>query len=130
MQWFYNLKINRKLILAFGVIALFSVILGSLSLFALNGIHIQMDNALDLTKKMENSTRDLQKVRQFADIKSAGDSTYLLFRNAIIGLMTFSILFGGYVAWFVGKTITISIRVLLSVASRLADGDLTATIRQ
>jgi len=130
MQWFYNLKINRKLILGFGVIAVSSVILGTLSLYALNGIHIQMDNALDLIKKMDISTRDLQTVRQLSDIKAAGDSTYLLFRNAIIGLMIFSVFFGGYVAWFVGKTITISIRVLLSVAGRLADGDLTATIRQ
>lgn len=130
MQWFYNLKINRKLILGFGVIALFSVILSALSLYALNGIHIRMDNALDLTKNMEISTRDLQTTRQLTEIMAAGDSTYLLFRNAIIGLTAFSILFGGYIAWFVGKTITISIRILLDVAGRLADGDLTATIRQ
>ena len=130
MQWFYNLKINRKLILGFGVIALFSLILGALSLYALNGIHIQMDNALDLAKKMENSTSDLQTVRQLDEIKAAGDSTYAFFRNLIIGLMAVSILIGGYIAWFVGKTITKSIRILLDVANRLADGDLTATIRQ
>lgn len=130
MQWFYDLKINRKLILGFGVIAIFSVILGSLSLYALNCIHIRMDNALDLAKNMGISTRDLQSSGQLAGIKAAGDSTYILFRNAIIGLTAFSFLFGGYVAWFVGKTITISIRILLDVAKRLGDGDLTATIRQ
>ena len=130
MQWFYNMKINRKLILGFGVISFFSVILGALSLYALNGIHIRMDNALDLANRTGLSKRDPGTTMQLAEIKAAGDSTYHLFRNAIIGVTAFSILFGGYVAWFVGKTITISIRILLGVASKLAEGDLTATIKQ
>jgi methyl-accepting chemotaxis protein len=130
MQWFYDLKISRKLILGFGVIALFSLFLGALSLYALYGMHMQMDQALDLTKKLESSTRDLQTVRQLAEIKEGGDSTYAFFRNVIIVLMAVTIFFGGYIACFVGKTITISIRILLDVANRLAGGDLTATIRQ
>lgn len=130
MQWFYNLKIRRKLTLGFGVIALFSVVLGALSLYALNDIHMQMANAFDLTRKMDISSRDLQTLKQLQEIRAAADSTYLFFRNTIIGLTAFSILFGGYIAWFVGKTIAISIRILLDMANRLASGDLTATIRQ
>ena len=41
MQWFYNLKISRKLILGFVVIALFAVFLGVLSFYGLYGIHLQ-----------------------------------------------------------------------------------------
>ncbi|HTP64108.1 MAG TPA: methyl-accepting chemotaxis protein [Geobacteraceae bacterium] len=130
MQWFYNLKINRKLILGFGFITFSSVILGVISLYALYGMHVRVEELHNLAGRIEMRAGNQEMAGQLAGIRDATDAAYGHFRNLIIGLMAFTVLCGGYIAWFVGKTITVSIRILLNVANRLAEGDLTANIRQ
>lgn len=130
MQWFYDLKINRKLGLGFGVIAFFAVMLGLLAIYALYGLHVKADDALEVAKAAGISSKGAASADRISAIKAASDSSYVIFRNLIIGFMLFSIFLGWTIAGFVAGTITRSINILLDVANRLAEGDLTANIRQ
>jgi len=130
MQWFYNLKINRKLGLGFGVIAFFAVVMGLFSIYALHGLHVKINDAIEVARTTGISSNSASSAGKITAIKEAADSRYVIYRNLIIGLILFSITLGWSIALFVAKTITRSVHILLNVANRLAEGDLTANIRQ
>lgn len=130
MQWFYNLKISKKLGLAFGTIAFFAVILGLVSIYALHCQHVKIDHALEVAKTAGTTASSAAMAAQIASLEKASDSSYVIYLTIIIVLMIFSAFLGWSIAWFVAKTITTSVNILLNLANRLAEGDLTANIRQ
>lgn len=57
MKWFYNLKIMKKLILSYIIIAMFSVLVGAVGIYNMRQMHLSTDNMYNTDMKAINSLR-------------------------------------------------------------------------
>ncbi len=124
MMWFYNLKMAKKLLLGFLIVAIVSGIVGVVGIFQIRGLSADY---YDLYEKYKVVLGDVSEIQLLYDNLALKTNIAII---VMMIIMVFSILVAMYLGRKYAKIITAPIVRMVDLADKLSVGDVSMSTKE